>query len=101
MDQKLQFTFEPDRTLLHDEEGRLMGRVTHPRIRAGVINIQQVYTEPDFRGQGVAAKLMEGLLDHLRETDQKALLTCSYAQKYVGEHPEQKDLLASVMPCQT
>ncbi len=96
-----QFLFEPDRTVLYDEDGRMMGRVTHPRIRAGVINIQQVYTEPQFRGQGVAARLMEGLLAHLRETGQKTVLTCSYAQSYVAGHPGNGDLLASVMPCQT
>ncbi len=101
MEQQLQFIFEPDRALLYNERSQLMGRVTHPRIRAGVINIQQVYTEPDFRGQGVAAKLMEGLLAHLRETGKKAVLTCTYAQKYVAEHPGNRDLLASVMPCQT
>ncbi len=101
MEEGMRFTFEPDRTVLYDREGRMMGRITHPRIRAGVINIQQVYTEPSFRGQGVAALLMEKLLAHLRETDQKAVLTCTYAQKYVAEHPGNSDLLASVMPCQT
>ncbi len=95
------FVFEPDRTLLYDGQGQLMGRVTHPRIRAGVVNIQQVYTQPDFRGRGVAALLMEGLLAHLRETGQKAVFTCSYAQKYVAEHPGQGDLMTTVTPCQT
>ena len=47
-----------------------------------------------LRGQGAAAKLAEAAAAQLRRRGMKATLTCSYAKKWFGDHPEQGDLLA-------
>ncbi len=88
--------FDKERMTLFSETGESMGWIKHPQIKLGVINIEEVYTQPQFRGQGIAGQMMEALLDHLRETDGKAVLTCKFAQRFVAERPDYSDLLANV-----
>ena len=85
--------FEKEKMTLLSEEGIPMGYITFPEIKKGLVNIDHVLTYPKFRGQGIAAKMMEALLQHLDEQDSKVVLTCPYAQNYVGEHPEWSHLL--------
>ena len=86
-------SFEKDRLTARSEEGAPMGRVTFPRIRAGLVNIDSVTVFPDFRGQGVEEAMMEALLAHLEKSFQKAALTAPFAQKYLETHPEWNHIL--------
>ncbi len=90
------YQFEKEKMTLLSEEGSVMGWIKHPQIKPGIINIESVFTDPQFRGQGLAGQMMKALLEHLRKNEGKAVLTCPYAQRYVGEHPEYSDLLANV-----
>ena len=47
-----------------------------------------------LRGQGAAGRLVEAAVAQLRRRDMKAVPTCSYAQRWFQDHPEQGDLLA-------
>lgn len=87
------FSFEKEKMTLISEEGIPMGYITFPEIKKGLVNIDHVLTYPKFRGQGVAAAMMEALLQHLAERECKVVLTCPYAQNYVGEHEEWSHLL--------
>ena len=75
-------------------EGRLVAEITFPETRPGVADIDHTFVDPSLRGQGAAAKLAEAAAAQLRRRGMKAVLTCSYAQKWFGDHPEQGDLLA-------
>lgn len=70
-----------------------MGFIVFPQVRPGLVNITQVRVSPQFRGQGVEAAMMEALLNHLSQQDQKAALSSPFAQQYVGNHPEWKHIL--------
>ena len=87
------FSFEKERMTAISNDGIPMGHITFPRVREGRVNIDHVMTDPKFRGQGVAEHMMEALLQHLIRLDQKAALTCPFAQQYVGKHPQWKTLL--------
>lgn len=41
-----------------------------------------------FGGKGIGAKLAEAVFDHLRSTDQKAELECSFLKRFITLHPE-------------
>ena len=86
-------TFEKERMTMLSDEGIPMGYITFPQVKKGLVNIDHVLTYPKFRGQGNAANMMEALLAHLDEQGKKVILTCTYAQTYVGKHPEWKHLL--------
>ena len=75
-------------------EGRLVAEITFPETRPGVADIDHTFVDPSLRGQGAAAKLAEAAAAQLRRRGMKAVLTCSYAKKWFGDHPEQGDLLA-------
>lgn len=55
----------------------------------------RVFTIPTFRGQGQAARVVEGAVAQLAERgDRKVSPVCWYAAKWFEEHPEHTSLLA-------
>jgi predicted GNAT family acetyltransferase len=47
---------------------------------------------PEFRGRGVAARLLGGVLDRLRTQGESVTITCPFATAFVRAHPEYADL---------
>lgn len=90
----MNFQKENGRIWAENEEGRLVAEITFPQVRRGVVNIDHTFVDPSLRGQGAAGKLAQAAADQIRARELKAVLTCSYAKKWFGEHPEQSDLLA-------
>ena len=87
------FSITKERLTAINSDGVPMGFITFPQVRAGLVNIQQVVTHPQFRDQGVAEAMMETLLEHLSSQNRKAALSCPFAQQYVEEHPQWKQIL--------
>ena len=87
------FAFEKERMTAISSDGIPMGYITFPRVRSNLVNINHVMAYPKFRGQGVADGMMDALLSHLAEQNQKAALTCPYTQQYVRKHDEWKHIL--------
>lgn len=52
------------------------------------------HTEVDkgYSGQGLAGRLVGFALDDVRERGKRVVAICSYVDKYIGEHPEYRDL---------
>jgi predicted GNAT family acetyltransferase len=48
---------------------------------------------PEFRGKGVAGKLISGVLDELRRQGKTATVTCPFTTAFVNSHPEYADVL--------
>ncbi|RAO50070.1 hypothetical protein GAR06_00583 [Micromonospora saelicesensis] len=51
---------------------------------------------PEFRGKGIAARLIGGVLDELRRQGRTASVTCPFATAFVHAHPEYADVLKDV-----
>lgn len=49
---------------------------------------------PEFRGQGIAGKLLGGVLDKLRAEGATAILSCPFAAEFVNAHPEYAEVVA-------
>lgn len=62
--------------------------------RDGAIVVPHVETDPARRGQGMADRLMAGLLADLRSTNRTIVPVCPFAAAYIREHPDEQDLLA-------
>ena len=56
--------------------------------------VPHVETEPAMRGQGMADRLMRGMLDDLRARELRIRPICSFAAAFIREHPDDHDLLA-------
>ena len=63
-------------------------------IDGDIVVIPHVETAVAHRGQGNAARLMDGVVDDLRATRRSIRPICSYAAGYLRERPETHDLLA-------
>jgi predicted GNAT family acetyltransferase len=61
---------------------------TH-RIR----DFQHTLTFPEFRGNGVAARVVEFGLRDSREAGFSVIPTCWYVEKFIAEHREYADLV--------
>lgn len=74
------------------EEGKLA--FAEYRQEGGVLLLPHVEAHPDLRGKGAAGRLMEGLLDLVRERGLKVRPICGYAAAYIQRHPQYQDLMA-------
>ena len=90
-------SIEKERIRAIHADGSPMGHVLFPRVRAGLVNIQQMTVNPEFRGQGVEEAMLEALLSHLTRSGQKAALTAPFAQQYVARHPHWQHILPGEM----
>ena len=73
-------------------DGELAGFVQY-HLRDGVIAFLHTQTDPRFRGQGVAGRLVQASLDSARERHLAVLPYCPYARRWIAEHPEYADLV--------
>ncbi len=53
---------------------------------------------PEFRGHGIAGKLLGGVLDMLRSQGRTVTLTCPFATAFVKTHPEYADIVDPAFP---
>jgi len=89
----MNFIHEHNRIYMEDGNHQPIAEVTFPNIKENVVNIDHTFVDNSLRGQGIAGKLMEEAVTNLRNNNQKARLSCSYAIKWFGEHPECSDVL--------
>ncbi|TDD15234.1 N-acetyltransferase [Kribbella turkmenica] len=53
---------------------------------------------PEFRGKGVATRLIGGVFDELRRQGKTATVTCPFTAAFVSSHPEYADVLDKAHP---
>ncbi|MEO9094544.1 MAG: GNAT family N-acetyltransferase [Microbacteriaceae bacterium] len=85
---------EPDQNMYALwSNGKIRGRADYV-IRDDALHITHVEIDPELQGQGLAGFLMRDTLDAVRlNTDYRVVPGCSYAKKYISEHPVYQDLL--------
>jgi len=92
----MNYTFEADAIYGKTEDGTVAVKADFRSISDGVIDITHVYTNPDFRGQGLAGKLMDVVVEYMREKKLKAIATCSYANSWLQKNKDTcSDVIAS------
>jgi predicted GNAT family acetyltransferase len=74
--------------------GGLEAEMTFRKLGTGTIAIDHTYTPPEFRGQNIAALLMDRSIADARRDGVKIKPECSYAVVQFKRHPDWADLLA-------
>ena len=74
-------------------DGRMAGIVTFPSLDDKTVIITHTMVPPQYQGKGYASKLMEAVVEVLRETNRRCRTSCSYAASWFDKHPEHQDLL--------
>jgi len=54
--------------------------------------ITHVGVYPEFRGQGVAGKIVQAGLEYAKENSLRVIPMCPYAAAYIRKHPEYAEL---------
>jgi len=75
-----------------DADGGLA--VAYYRRGPGVITLTHTETPYRLQGQGIASRLVRGVLEAARTEGLKVAPRCSFVSAYMARHPEFNDLLA-------
>lgn len=62
--------------------------------RGNEVYVTHTYTPPEFRGRGIAAKLMEALISYCEKNNMKIYPICSYAISFFEKNAELKHMLS-------
>lgn len=84
----MEFQKSPGRIFVQDG-GITLAEITFPEILPGICDINHTFVGESLRGQGVAGRLMEMAVGDIVGNGKKAKASCSYAQKWLSQHPEQ------------
>ena len=63
-------------------------------IIGGKIYINKAYTPEEFRGRGIATKIMKSIVKYARDNNMKIVPICSFAKYFFSKYPEFKYVLA-------
>ena len=68
--------------------------VAYYRLEPGVMTLTHTETPHRLQGQGIASRLIRGVLDAARAEGLKVVPRCSFVSAYMARHKEFNDLLA-------
>ncbi|SJZ93493.1 GNAT family N-acetyltransferase [Anaerorhabdus furcosa] len=75
------------------KDDHVLAEISFPEVEQGVVDINHTFVDGSLRGQGVAGTMMMMVAHELKNSNRKALCSCSFAVKWFNEHPEFKALL--------
>lgn len=76
------FLFEPGRFYLLDESKKMIAEVTFKMNKSGGIYLlDHTWVDPSLRGQGIAKKLVDSVVDLALKEGKKIYPVCPYALK--------------------
>ena len=62
------------------------------------VTLSHTIVEPQYRGRGIATRLVKHALDDLRAQGLKLTNSCPFVADYIADHPEYKELVDSRFP---
>lgn len=68
--------------------------MTYVSSAQNTITIDHTYVPNEYRGKGIAARLVNTAINAARESETKIVPQCSYVAAQFRRHPEWNDLLA-------
>lgn len=85
---------DPERARFELRDGDQVLSFADYSVRGNSIVVPHVETAPAHRGQGNAARLMDGLLAQLRADGRSIVPLCPFAASHIRDDPSFHDLLA-------
>ena len=64
--------------------------------RPGVWDVVHTYSDPKFRGSGLASRLVQHVFDQARSSGFQIIPSCPYIPVWVSRHPADADLIVPV-----
>lgn len=79
--------------------GHVVGMIVYHAPRGSQrVTLSHTIVVPEYRGRGIATRLVKHALDDLRGQDLKLTNYCPFVADYIADHPEYKELIDSRSP---
>lgn len=88
----MKFQEEKGRIFLEDENGKTIAEALFPGDE--VWDFNRTFVDESLRGQGIAGKLVDVVVEKARKENKKIRPVCSYAVKAFENNSEFEDVLA-------
>lgn len=87
------FRFIPEKRMaVAEDNGENIAKCTY-LDRGSYWEITHTYVNPDYRGQKIAERIVNMVIDEARKAGKKIKPTCSYAVRHMSNKPEYEDIL--------
>ena len=71
---------------MNDESGQMIAKITYKEEDNQVWNADHTFVDPALRGQGIALKLVDSLVELAVKEGKKILPTCPYVVRVFNEN---------------
>lgn len=88
----MEFIREGNAYRKYDDNGKMVAEVLFPEEN-GRLNITRTYVDDSLRGQQIAAKLVQKVVDLAKEENKKITPSCSYAVKWFDKNIDMQKLI--------
>ncbi|HIY92113.1 GNAT family N-acetyltransferase [Companilactobacillus sp. HBUAS56275] len=88
----MELNHEDGRFYLEDN-GKTVGELTYSKVEDNVISLDHTYVDENYRGQGLAAKLLNATVDYSDLKGLKIVPVCEYAKAAFEKRPELRFIL--------
>ncbi len=82
----MDFKIEENKIFLEDEEGKEVAIIEFEKIAENKYNIYHTYVSDSLRGQGIASKLVEAVVNEVKKRGGTIEATCLYAKAWLEKH---------------
>ena len=83
---------ENERFFIEDENKKLVGDITYYLNKEGIIVANHTYVNPEYRGQKIAQKLLDRLVEFARSKETQINPVCSYVSKTFEQNSIYQDV---------
>lgn len=70
-----------------------VARIVWQDTKEDVISVVSTFVDPSLRGQNIAGRLLNGVIEYARENNIKIIPVCSYVVKKMTRNDEYQDVL--------
>lgn len=77
-----------------NEDGKIVAEITFPQGHdENVVIANHTYTDPSLRGQGIAGRLVDKMVEEMEKEGKKIHATCPYIVRKFKEDPKKYDFI--------
>lgn len=87
----MEFKKTEGRIYKEDENGEEIAVITYKPISDDVVDANHTFVDPSLRGQGIAEKLVESLVEVMEKEGKKIKPGCPYVEELFKRKPEKYD----------
>lgn len=74
--------------LKNDESGKMIAEVTYVPSGEDKVILDHTFVDPSLRGQGIAAQLVDKVVEEMEKEGKKIVPLCPYAKELFDRKPE-------------